>query len=413
MSIMKFALIIAVFPAVVFTNGLYSLKSTIPWAPKNSTSVDQGAVYNGTYYLSDRFNGVLHVVDLASATETTRVTGFVGAKYVNGSLSKLTSGPAGLLVVPDRNELYVGDGNGTVKIIDLQTTKIIDTINLGLTKRADEMAYDAKHQLAAITGPDEDIPLLFFVSVVSRKIVGKIAFPNATNGIEQPAWNPADGNIYLSIPETKANPGGEIDVIDPTTMTVNKILPQPRCNSAGIVFGTSKQLLLGCSQDSILAFNVGHTLIMNPETGDITSTINGVAGSDQVTYDPTTKLYYLSAYQMLAHGNKTGAPDPLLAIVNATDGTLVQTIRTDNITAHSVAVDPVSNNMIVPLAKSGIAIFHLAANGTGTSCNPTSSSTPSASPSTVSGATKAVTSPAMWLIVYLATLAVATAIMYV
>lgn len=411
---MKFSILVAVFPAAVFANALYSLKATVPWAPLNSTSVDQSAILNGTYYLSDRTNGVVHVVDLASATETTRISGFMGAKVVNGSVSKTSSGPNGLLVLPDRNELYAGDGNGTVKVIDLQTNKIVDVINLELKNRADEMAYDAKNQLAAIAGPDEDIPVVFFVSVTDRTIAGKIAFPNATGGIEQPAWNPADGNFYLSIPESKANPGGEIDVVDPTTLTVTKVLPQGECLSAGIVFGPGQQLLLGCSQDVILNYNVAHTLVMDPVTGAITATINGVAGSDQVTYDPTTELYYLSAYQMLANGLSTGASDPFLAIINATDDSLVQTIPTDNITAHSVAVDPASNKVVIPLANSGIAIFDLNTNSTSpASPSSPSSSAPPAPTQTVNGAIQAAMSPSIALLmVYIVTLAAGSAIIY-
>jgi hypothetical protein len=292
-------------------------------------------------------------------------------KLVNGSVDKPNSGPAGVVPIPDRNEMYVGDGDGTVKVIDLGSNTIVDVIKLGLSHRADEMAYDAKHQIAAIAGPDEDLPILFFVSVTDRKILGNITFPNATNGIEQPAWNPADGYVYLSVPETNANPGGEVDVIDSTTFQLLRILPENKCNSAGIAFGPAKQLLLGCSQDSINSFNVANTFIIDWSTGSTISTINGVAGADQVTYDPTTNYYYTSDYQMLAGGLNTSAPDPLLAIIDAGSGTLVQSIPTDNITAHSVAVDPKSNKMIVPLAGSGMAIYALT--------NSTASSTPSSS----------------------------------
>lgn len=340
-------------------SGPYSLSAAVPWQPKNSTSVDQGAVLNGTYYLSDRGNGVVHVVDLATATEITRIGGFVGLKFVNGSVDKPTSGPAGILPIPDRNELYAGDGDGTVKVIDLFTKTIIDTIDLGLTKRADEMAYDPQAQVAAVTGPDEDIPIIFFISVTDRQILGNITFPNATNGIEQPAWNPTDGKFYLSVPESVANLGGEVDVLDATTFQVTRVLPQPECNSAGIVFGLPQQLLLGCSQDSINSFNVSNTLIMDVTSGNITAIIKGVAGGDQVAYDSTINYFYVSDYQMLTGGLSTGAQNPLLAIIDAKTGTLVQTIPTDNITAHSVAVDPKTNKVIVPLANTGIAIFNL------------------------------------------------------
>lgn len=315
-------------------------------------------IHNGKYFLSDRGNGVLHVVDIASATEITRLGGFVGLHYINGKVDKFTSGPAGLVAAPEFNELYVGDGNSTVKIINLNTYAVVDVIDFGLTKRADEMGYDPIHKVVAVTAPDEDIPILFFISAATHKVIANITFPEATNGIELPNWNPTDGKWYQSIPETAANPGGQIDVIDPVTFKVIKSFPELKCNSAGTAFGTRQQLFLGCSQDCILNFNVGNSLIMDVSTGEIAHTVEGIAGSDQVTYDPTTNFFYASAYQNLAGGLSTGAPIPQLAIIDGEDGKLIQTIATDNVTAHAVAVDPNSNRMFVPLVA-GIAVYDL------------------------------------------------------
>lgn len=372
------------FPAIALASGPYSQTAVVPWKPENATSVDVSTVVNGTYYLSDRTNGIVHVVDLSSATEIDSISGFVGAHIVNGTLDKSTSGPAGLLGIPGRNELYVGDGDGTVKVVDLSSNKVVDKIQLDIKKRADEMTFDAKRNLAIVTGPDDDIASIWFISVTDRKIVGNMTFPNATNGVEKPAWNPTDGLLYLSVPETNDNPGGEIDVIDPSTFKVTKILPEPECSSHGIAFGQSQQLLLGCSQDSILAFGVAHTLIMDVTTGNITATINGVGGGDGVVYNPTTNYFYVADYQDQVNGSKTGAPDPKLAIIDAGTGTLVQTITTDNITAQSVAVDPKSNKLVVPIAAKGIVIYDLS----------NSTSTPSGTPSGTPSATGTNAPPA-------------------
>jgi WD40 repeat protein len=385
-----FTLALVGSPAVVLAIASYTLTTTIPWTPKNSTSVDLGLVVNGTYYLSDRTNAVVHVVDLATGTETGQISGFVGARLgPNGKVSSTISGPNGVLLIPDRNELYVGDGDGTVKVVDLRGLTVIDTIRLGLTKRADEMTYDTKHKVAAVTGPDEDTPVLIIVSVTDQKILGKISFPDATNGIEQPAYNPVDGLIYVSIPETKANDGGEIDVIDTTTLKIARILPEPQCSSHGIVFGPNQRLLLGCSLDPILANNVAHTLIMDITTGNITATINGIGGSDQTAYNPSTNWFYVADYQNLANGSKMGAPDPKLSIIDATTGRLIQTIVTDNVTAHSVAVDPKTNRMIVPLVGKGVAIFDLVNETVMGSGTPSGTAKPTASAVVTSGATKA------------------------
>jgi hypothetical protein len=380
-----FTLALFAGPTVVVATAPYTLTTTIPWTPKNSTSVDLGLVVNGTYYLSDRTNAAVHVVDLATRTEIKQISGFVGARLgSNGKVSSAISGPNGVLLIPDRNELYVGDGDGSVKVVDLHSLTVINTIKLGLTKRADEMAYDAKHKVVAVTGPDEDTAVLIIISVTDQKILGNISFPDATNGIEQPAYNPVDSLIYVSVPETKADTGGEIDAIDTTTLKITRILPEPQCSSHGIVFGPAQHLLLGCSLDPILANNTAHTLIMDITTGAITASIPGIGGSDQTAYNPTTNWFYVADYQNLANGSRTGAPDPILAVVDAATGALVQTLSTDNVTAHSVAADPGTNKVVVPLVGKGIAIFDLVV-GAGTASG---TAKPTASAGVTSGAPK-------------------------
>jgi hypothetical protein len=369
---MKFLCRFLIAIAIVFSSAnrtdaaaQYSLVTILPWMSKNSTSVDLGIVVNGTYYLSDRTNAVVHIVDLASSTETGQITGFKGASIINGTVDKPTSGPNGLLYIPGRNELYVGDGDGSVKVVDLSNNTVVDTIPLGISKRADEMTYDANSKLAIVTGPDDDIAILAFISVADRKIIHKVSFDNATNGIEQPAWNPADGLVYVSVPESNDNPGGEIDVIETLNFTTTKILPVTNCSSHGIVFGPGNQLFLGCSQDAILADSVGHTLVVDVTTGKTVETIDGIGGADQVAYNPTLNYYYVAAYQYQANGSATGAPDPKVGIIDAATGTLLQTLKTDNVTAHAVAVDPKTNKMMIPLAGKGIAIYDFV-NGTRT-----------------------------------------------
>jgi WD40 repeat protein len=392
---MKFVwrLLIAIVIAISIptqATALYSLTTILPWTSKSSTSVDLGIVISGTYYLSDRTNAVVHVVDLASSTETGQITGFKGATIINGTVNKPTSGPNGLLYIPDRNELYVGDGDGSVKVVDLRNNAVVETIPLGISKRADEMTYDSKNKLAIVTGPDDDVAILAFISVTDRKLIHKVSFDNATNGIEQPAWNPNDGLIYVSVPESNDNPGGEIDVLETTNFTTTKIIPVSNCSSHGIVFGPNNQLLLGCSQDAILADSVGHTLVIDVTTGSTIETIDGIGGADQVAYNPTLNWYYVAAYQYQVNGSATGAPDPKVGIIDAATGTLIQTIKTDDVTAHAVAVDPKTNKMILPLVGKGIAIYDV---GNGTASRNATSAATTATTATATATGMATSTP--------------------
>jgi hypothetical protein len=106
----------------------YKLANTIPFAPKYTASVDQSTVYNGTYYLSDRVNAGIHVINLADERQTTLVSGFASLFTANSSNEYDISGLNGLVVLPNRNELYVGDGAGTVRVIDLYKNPQVDNM---------------------------------------------------------------------------------------------------------------------------------------------------------------------------------------------------------------------------------------------------------------------------------------------
>src|SRR6058998_1105855 len=75
-----------------------------------------------TYFLADRSNKAIDIFDASSNTFETRVAGFVGFTGNND-----TSGPNGVVVVHDRDEVWAGDGNSTVKVIDLGTDSIVAT----------------------------------------------------------------------------------------------------------------------------------------------------------------------------------------------------------------------------------------------------------------------------------------------
>jgi hypothetical protein len=317
------------------------------------------------------------VVSLLNNSQITLIKGFK-TTIVNGSIQTTTSGPNGMIVLPNRNELWAGDGDGTIKVIDLFSHSLIANITTGSTKRVDEFAYDPSNEVVVVTSPAEDTPYVSIIGAANRSVVGKIEFPGASE-LEQPAFNSADGSFYVSVPSTDDQPGGMISALDLTTMSIAQNYSLPDCVPAGIVFGPSQHLFVGCSQDQILDFNHASSYVLNfantstSSRGTIIANITGLAGIDQVAYDANANLFYASAYQMQSNGSRDGAPSPILGIVNASTNALVQTITTDNVTAHSVAFDITTGNVAVPIKSKGIQVFKL---GSGTVSNGTS--TPSA-----------------------------------
>src|SRR5690348_8847224 len=154
------------------------------------------------YYLADRSNKSVDVFDAKTDKFLGSTPGFVGVTMKNGKPDNDTSGPDGVVVVG--NQVWAGDGDSTIKIIDLKTMKIVDTINTGGKTRVDEMAYDPKDQVFIGVNNAEDPPYATLISTKKgHKVIKKVPFEDATDGAEQPAYNPADGLFYVSIPELK------------------------------------------------------------------------------------------------------------------------------------------------------------------------------------------------------------------
>jgi hypothetical protein len=73
-----------------------------------------------------------------------------------------------------------------------------------------------------------------------------------------------------------------------------------------------------------------------------------VGGSDQVWYNPGDHRYYLAA-----RANPGG---PVLGVVDALTHRWVENIPTTK-DAHSVAVDPTTNQVFVPLTNQGVGVY--------------------------------------------------------
>jgi len=251
-------------------------------------------------------------------------------------------GPNGLTVIPLLNQLWVGIANSSVCVVKLSTNTIYACIDTHGTSGVDELCYDARNKLVVVVNPDDVVPFITFINVVTQQIVRKISFPDATHGVEAPVWNSVDGLVYLSIPATIKNPGGEIKVINPKNFIVTKVIPLSQCNSKGIIFGNDGMtLFIECANKKPL-----HFVVINVSSGKTIYDIPGFGDGDEVDYDPNTDSYFSTPYSLSKLGR-------VLAIFQR--GVLVQTIAVDKL-SHTVAVDSFSGNVYIPLDK-GIGIF--------------------------------------------------------
>jgi hypothetical protein len=303
----------------------------------------------GLYVLADRTNAS---VDFFNATDDTfigRVGGFIGVKATTS-----VSGPDGVTIVGDK-EVWAGDGDSTVKVIDIATFKVVDTIATNGKFRCDEMAWDSADHLLAVANNADTPPFVSLINTDTHKVVGKIVFdgtggtPDATTtGIEQPQWSPKTGLFYVSVPQINpkdATQGG-ISVIDPSTMTVTATHPVSNCSPAGLALGPNDEAIIGCSASFGTTPNVlTQSAIINLKTGSIVATFPQVGGSDEVWYDPGSQHYYLAARNYV---DNTGKPMPSLGTIDAKTDVFDGNAPTST-SAHSVAADRRSHHVFVPI----------------------------------------------------------------
>lgn len=303
------------------------------------------------YYLADRTNKGIDVVDTMANRFLYRLA---QGQFVGFTGKTDTSGPNGVLLIADQQIAWAGDGHSRVQVVDARTGLVLATISTGTTaNRADELSYDPVDHLIAIANNADDPPFLTFISTTDRRVVGKIVYPDATDGLEASVYDPKSGMFYLSVPETKAEPGGRIDRIDPKAMRISASYPLSNCHPAGLTVGPRQELMIGC--DGISAGWHAQSLIIDSRDGHVVATITQAGGSDQVWYNPGDNHYYLAARNMTATGMKGGPPTPVLGVVAAATNLWIENLPTGT-NAHSVAADPTNNRVFVPV-PTGIAVF--------------------------------------------------------
>ena len=320
----------------------------------------------GIYVLADRTNKSVDVVDTGSNTVLVQLKATPAFAGATGNTD--TSGPDGVLIV-DHREAWVGDGNSTIKVIDLFSQATTHVISTGGAKRADELCYDPRDHLVLMANDAESPwPFVTFVSTKTYSVTGRITMdgtngtPKATNGIEQCQWSRRTGKFYVNIPEVNG-PGndtqpGAVLVISPQTMKVEKTFTIPLgvcAGPQGMAIGPENQILLGCNDPNRTAPS---TVVIDEHSGAVIHVLAGEDGSDQVWFNDGDD-HYLLARSGGSNPQKLGIADAQTGKEDAsvTIGLPNNPPTSPHGTNHSVAADPVMNQVYVPIAStSGSAI---------------------------------------------------------
>ena len=306
---------------------------------------DIGWVDQGTqkYYLADRgatpkpgqkntarvivvdtqTNKYLYGIPTSSAE-----VGFTGPSPAGAPCNQ--GGPDGVVSIPQLNQLYVGDGDSTVKVIDLTAKAIVGIIPTGGKCRADELAYDPLDHIIMIANPDDNPPFLTFISTDTQSVVGQIMYPASQIGLEQPVWNAQTYRFLISVPATGSNLGS-VDEIDPIAMKIThsfKITASP----AGLALGPNQRVMTSGG------------IAIDGRTGSVLAIISGSAGpitGDEIWYNPGENRVYFGGTNVAVVDSET---NQFLGYITSSGG-------------HSIAVDSNNGNIYVPVTGTGIKVF--------------------------------------------------------
>jgi hypothetical protein len=349
----------------------------IPGNPLRSFDISWVDPSRAEMYFADRSNKGISIVDTQTLTFKRTITGFAGV-VLNGAgtaVNNNVSGPDG--VTSHGRWLYAGDGDSTLKVIDLNAptaSAIKQTISTGGTTRLDEMALtpDGKLLLAANNAEDPPFATLFnangdaatsSVSKITKVTVDASILPaGAGLSLEQPTWDPTTKRYFNSIPIIANNPTGcnygqlsgpitchgGVLVVDPFALTTptatlgafnagtnTGVIPLNACSPNGATVGPNDNIMLGCTPGNNPSDTT--TLVINGTT-KYYANIGGITGSDEVWYNSGDNRYYLGASKM------TGGAE--LGVVDGTS-VLIEAIP-QSANSHSVAADSKRNRIFVP-----------------------------------------------------------------
>jgi hypothetical protein len=321
------------------------LLAMIPVPGEPIESYDIGIVNEKThlYYQTDRSNKSVDIFDVLKNTFVGRVPGFVGFTG-NGN----TSGGNGISLVNNDTEVWVGDGDSTVKVIDLKTKKIVDTISTGGKKRANETDVDPVDQIFIIGNDGTDGVEPSFVTLIStkpgHKILAKIPIERARQ-IDASRYNPNNGLFYVSLPVIdKTDNKGGIAVIDPREAKVLRIIEVMDCAPQGMALGADDHMIIGCNAGSSGSKIPPLTAVFDLKTEKVIASTPKMGGSDMAGYVEKLGLYVV--------GGRETPTGPGIGLLDAKTNEWIQNIPAPP-NAHSVVISQANGHILVPSGKTG------------------------------------------------------------
>lgn len=299
---------------------------------------------NGLYYLADRSNSSIDIIDTTGANTAICGSTDTGPDSLCGQISNATTGFQGFTGSNDTSGpdgvlasfpcVIAGDGNSRLLAFNWNAspngvTTPSDTLNTGGTTRVDEMAFDPTDNVVLAVNNAESPPFATLVTLnkstckfsnpikvtyntlpVATNVSSPQSNPTVTNGAEQPVWDPVTKRFYQPIPEINGPGGGGqfggLARVNPISGTIEAFYQINNCQPAGATAGPNGDLLIGCNS----VFDSSGTFCQQaaPKPGgqaqqiQVAYCFDGVSGAQTIVCNPGNGCTQANGSLVPVHG---------------------------------------------------------------------------------------------------------------
>ncbi|HYJ17079.1 MAG TPA: hypothetical protein VE170_16425 [Candidatus Limnocylindria bacterium] len=312
---------------------------SIPGDPITDIGIMDIDQTTGLGYLADKTNKSVVVFDTKTDKFVSRIPGFVGLLKDGNA-----SGPNGVVVVKGGAEVWVSDGDSTIKVIDAKSGRITATVATGGSKRANGMALGEDIGVVIVANSNDDPPFLSLISTApGNKILAKIPIPESGENLERSAYHAPSGMFYTAIPVLRGDTTkGLLAQTDAKNGKLAK-LHELRCYPHSLSIVSDSTIFLGCSSAHGPSPKPGGDMaIFDIAAGKVETFLTGYGGNGGSTVNRKLGQYY--------HSTSSGT----LMVVDTKMKTGLQQLPTSN-GARSLAVSLANNRVYVATTAKELA----------------------------------------------------------
>jgi outer membrane protein assembly factor BamB len=270
-------------------------------------------------FFADQATHGVDVVDVSKGSPQ-----FIGVIAVGGATK-------GLAYAPDRHRLYAGIESGYVAVVDTDPAsahymQMIDQVTVDPTQ-ADLLDYSPQTRtLYAGTGHSNAVVA---IDANTDKVTDRY---DAKSAVEQPRFDPADGNLYVNTPGTDS-----LLQINTATGKVIRAYTIRHCHPSGLAINPARQLAMVACRSS--------TGLINLRNGN-NEVSRTVPGGDLVSYDPAADRFLV--------GSSHGPRDSSVGVFDGDGHFLAQVQSSDS--AHGAVIDD-RTGVVYALSSVGMLSF--------------------------------------------------------